>query len=193
VANDDVSPHQRRSIRVPGYDYAHPGAYFVTICAQGRVCLFGEVSDGEMRLNEYGRIVEQEWRQTAILRPYIELDAFVVMPNHFHGILIITEAGVGARRALPLPTDSPEMVRLFGKPPAQALSSIVGSFKSAVSRRVNVLRGTPGAAVWQRGYYERIIRNERELAAVREYIVNNPYRWADDPDNPALRSDRKAP
>ncbi len=170
--------HHRRTLRLKAYDYAQNGGYFVTICACDRASLFGEIVDHEMRLNDYGKIVEEEWLRTAVLRPYAELDAYVIMPNHFHGIVAILQDSVGARRALPLP--SQVLPRQFGKPPAHSLSSIIGSFKSAVSRRVNLVRGTPGLPVWQRNYHEHIIRTPRQLERLREYIAANPARWAED-------------
>ena len=113
--------------------------------------------------------------------PDVELDAFIVMPNHMHGIIVIQQpSDVGAQHAAPLPQEddnSPRVVR------PRSLSAIVRSFKSAASREINALRGTPAAPVWQRNYYERIIRNEREMHAIRGYIMNNPYRWSDDPEN----------
>jgi REP element-mobilizing transposase RayT len=172
----DSNKHHRRTIRLSGYDYASAGGYFITICTHDRECLFGKVVDYEMRLNSYGEIAREEWYQTAFLRPYVMLDAFVVMPNHVHGIIgILDDSPVGARRALPSPAPAE-----FGKPPARALSSIVGGFKSAVTKRINRLRDTPGGSVWQRNYYEHVIRNERELDAFRDYIVNNPAKWSED-------------
>nr|VFK15997.1 MAG: hypothetical protein BECKLPF1236B_GA0070989_10879 [Candidatus Kentron sp. LPFa] len=92
----DSETHHRRSIRLRGYDYSQPGAYFLTICTQERECLFGDIVEGEMRLNHAGKIVAEEWRQTAAIRKEIQLDQWVVMPNHFHGILTITGPIVGA-------------------------------------------------------------------------------------------------
>ncbi len=173
----DPTKHHRRSIRLPGYDYTQPGAYFVTICTHRRAHLFGRVVDGEMVLNEYGEIVREEWFRTTQMRPYVELfeDEFVVMPNHVHGIIWIVEPNVGAQRrcAPPKPGGvTPNNVA------SGSLGAIIRSFKSAVTRRINVLRGTSGARVWQRNYWEHIIRNERALNAIRRYILYNPDRWA---------------
>ncbi len=88
--------HPRHTIRLHDYDYTHAGAYYVTICTVQKQCTFGEVVDRQVRLNEYGRVVEEEWAQTAIVRPYVVLDAFVVMPNHVHGVIVIAERDVGA-------------------------------------------------------------------------------------------------
>jgi putative transposase len=166
----DSNHHHRRSIRLPGWDYTQAGAYFVTSCAFKAECLFGQVVNGEMVLNEYGRIVEEEWQRTGQLRPYVALDAYVIMPNHFHAILWLAEDSRGtARRA---PTQ-----RQFGQPVAKSLPTIIDAFKSAVSRRVNRQRDTPGGQVWQRNYYEHIIRSEHALEAIRRYIGDNPARW----------------
>ncbi len=173
-----ASPRRRRSIRLKGYDYAQPGAYFVTIVTHHRAMLFGRVVDGEMQLNEYGEIVREEWFRSAEIRTEIELfpDEFVVMPNHIHGIIWIVDVGAWRRRA---PTREQ-----FGRPVPGSLPTIVRAFKSAVTRRINALRGTPGAPVWQRNYYEHIIRTERALDAIRRYIAANPLRWHLDRYNP---------
>jgi len=189
----DSTFHHRRSIRLKHYDYTSEGAYFVTLCAHLHQCLFGEIVEGkhfekDVRLNVLGQIAEQEWLKTPSIRPDILLDAFVIMPNHVHGIIIMTsldENGVvGARRRLaPTATHQPSA---FGRPPAQSLSSAIGAFKSIVARRINVLRSTPGGLLWQRNYYEHIIRNELDLERIRTYIANNPARWGEDEYNPDL-------
>ena len=185
----DPKRHHRRSIRLKGYDYTRPGAYFVTICAHNRECLFGEVVDGEMVLNEYGEIVREEWFRTAQVRPYVELfeDEFVVMPNHIHGIVWIVDDvddTVGAQRRCASTTKP----KPGGVPPNNvapgSLGAIIRSFKSAVTKRINALRGTTGAPVWQRNYYEHIIRDDRALNAIRRYIAENPLRWHLDRYNP---------
>ena len=169
----DPERRHRRSIRLKGYDYSQPGAYFITICTQDRACLFGDVMGGEMRLNEYGHIVWRCLEEIPLHFPHAELDAFVVMPNHVHGIVILTvQNGVFGK------------MEQFGKPVPGSIPTIVRSFKSATTRHINALRGTPGAPVWQRNYYEHIIRNEESLNRIREYIVTNPMRWALDRENP---------
>jgi putative transposase len=183
--------HHRPSIRLNGYDYTQNGAYFVTICVQNRLCLFGDVAEGEMRLNTLGCVVEEEWLKTPTLRPYVVLDGYVVMPNHFHAILFISRDEsddlVGAQRAAPL--QSPTGVRYpDGSIPnvkPGSLGAIVRSFKSAATKRINECRCTPGETVWQRNYHERIIRDEQELNDTRQYIEINPARWAEDVENPA--------
>ena len=181
--------YRRRSIRLPGHDYTQPGAYFVTICTYNREPLFGQVVDGKMVMNAFGRIVWEEWFRTAQVRPNVELfeDEFVVMPNHIHGIIWIVGEPVGATRRV-APTDGHPRGPVPG-----SIGAIVGQFKSIVTKRINQMRGTPGARVWQRNYYERIIRNERALNAIRRYIAENPLRWYRDRYNPdAASSDPQA-
>lgn len=173
--------HHRHSIRLKGYDYSAAGAYFITLCTYQRECLFGEIMDGEMYLNPYGKIVEEEWMRSTTIRPEIELDGWVIMPNHMHGIMVITNHNadynvhnnVGAHGGVPLHCVPPR------KP--KSVSSFVAGFKSVVTKRINILRDTPGTRVWQRNYYERIIRDELALNNIRRYIQMNPSRWEVDP------------
>jgi REP element-mobilizing transposase RayT len=167
--------HDRKSIRLPEYDYSGPGRYFVTVCTADRRCLFGAVAGERMTLNEYGLLVETCWRAIPEHFAHIELDDFVVMPDHVHGIVGIVEP-VGATHGSPPGTARGPMRRSLG--------AIVGTFKTAVGQRINRLRGTAGTAVWQRGYYEHIIRNEQALDAIRRYIAENPLRWGEDGENP---------
>jgi len=184
----DPARHHRRSIRLKGYDYIRPGAYFVTICTQDRMCLLGEIVDGEMRLNDAGEIVAWTWHDLPNHISNVQLDAFVVMPNHVHGIIIITDpvvavvvgagsVGAGSVGAGSEPAPTP---RMYGLP------EIVRQFKTFSARRINDLRGTPGTPVWQRNYYEHIIRDEESLNRIREYILNNPSRWEMDQENPSV-------
>jgi hypothetical protein len=186
---DHPDVDRRRSTRLATWDYRDTGAYFVTICTHDRVPLFGRFVGDDLVLNAFGEIVEEEWRRSAEIRAEVGTDAFVVMPNHVHGIVWIrreptTGPGttVGAQGLAPLRPESP---RTFAVPP-QSLGSMVRGFKSAVTVRINALRGTPGAPVCQRNYYDRIIRDDRELDRAREYILDNPRRWAEDKHNPAV-------
>ncbi len=176
----DSHRHHRRSIRLKGYNYTHPGAYFVTICTYEHSCLFGRVVDGKMRLNGYGEMVRDEWFRSVNIRSEIELypDEFVVMPNHIHGIVWIVD-NVGATGRSPLPSHYPPR-----GPAKHSLSSFIAGFKSAVTKRINRHRHTPGGVVWQRNYYEHIIRTELALNAIRQYIRDNPLRWHLDQYNP---------
>jgi len=160
----------RRSIRLSGYDYTRPGAYFLTICAKGGLCLFGEVVGEEMQVNAAGRMVQQAWDQLPQKYLHVRNDAFVVMPNHVHGIVILTE----------VPAD------LTSKT-LHPLSEVVRRFKTDSARAINQLRQTPGISVWKRNYYEQIIRNPQSLDRIRNYISNNPKNWHQDRENPAAR------
>ena len=250
--------HHRRSIRLPGHDYTCAGAYFVTICTHDRGCLFGQVEAGQVQLNAYGRIVLSRWRALQRSFSQLRLDAFVVMPNHVHGILILGE-GPSARYddnadtlvgrgeasdrpaasvlsghvragfmggAVPADASPVAMVALAEqgeaseRPVASVLSGNVGAgcmggafpadasplrrrgparpagtdpgslgavvqfFKSTVTRTINRRRKTPGGQVWQRNYYERILRTEHEWRACRHYIEQNPARWDEDKNHP---------
>jgi len=166
----DPNKHHRRSIRLRGYDYTRRGAYFVTICTHGRECLFGEVAGAEMRLNAYGRIVAECWEAIPAHFDRVELDAFVAMPNHVHAIVVFTTDDVLSQRPV-APAGRPK------GPPRHSLGAVVGAFKAAASKRINELRGTAGAPVWLRNYYEQIVRDEADLARIRAYIERNPARW----------------
>lgn len=170
----DPARHHRRSIRLRHYDYSQPGAYFVTICTKDHECIPGDVPDGHMCLSEFGRVVSQEWQRSAVIRREISLDSFVVMPNHIHGIVVIEKAShrpvaVGAHGGAPL--RSP-----------RSLGSLLAGLKSASTKRINELRGTPGLPLWQRNYHERVIRNEDELRDIRDYVENHPRVWDSDMD-----------
>lgn len=175
----------RRSIRLKAYDYTQDGAYFVTLLAHRRAHLFGEVMDGEMGLNTLGCVADACWWAIAEHFPGVELDTFVVMPNHVHRIIVINrwaantisgDSQVRARHVVPLQPQTES----FGKPVVGSLPTIIRSYKAAVTRQINHIRQTPGTPVWQRNYYEHIIRSDRSLQTIREYILYNPARWADD-------------
>jgi REP element-mobilizing transposase RayT len=176
----DPDRHHRRSIRLRGYDYTLAGAYFVTICAQQRVCLFGAEADPTV-LTPAGRMVGEWWTALAQRFPTVALDASVIMPNHVHGIVILREPQ--APRLAPIAVEEDD-------PTAPSLSRVVQWFKTMSTNAY--LRGVkqegwppcPGR-LWQRDYYERIIRNDRELDALRAYIDANPAHWADDAEHPA--------
>ncbi len=171
---------KRRSIRLGGYDYAQVGGYFVTLCTHRRRSLFGEIVHAEMKLNSIGKIAEAEWLRSAELRAEIVLDEFVVMPNHLHGIVLIREkpevAAAGATGRSPLRPTGP--VR-------RSLGALVAGFKAAMTRMLRDGEVIGCSPLWQRGYYEHVIRDERDLDRIRQYIADNPRRWAEDSDNPA--------
>jgi REP element-mobilizing transposase RayT len=171
-----LEKRQRKSIRLKEYDYSQAGDYFVTICTQNHECKFGEIVNGEMHLNNFGMVVEDCWKGISLHFKNVELDEYIIMPNHLHGILILNEP-VGTRHAVSLPEQ-------FGKPISGSVSTIVRSFKSAVTKGINQMRSTPGVPIWQQRYYDRIIRDEKELNNVRDYIANNVLAWAFDTENP---------
>jgi REP element-mobilizing transposase RayT len=172
----DPEKHRRRSIRLKNYDYSQSGAYFVTICTKDRECLFGDISDNNLHYNDYGQIAYDFWSKILEHFSNTQLDGFIVMSNHIHGIVVI--GGDGRGLACHAPTN-----RKFAKPISNSLSTIIGSFKSAVTKQINQIRSTPGILVWQRNYYEHIIRNEKELNKIRKYIVDNPLKWDTDENN----------
>lgn len=228
----DTATGHRRTIRLKGYDYATAGAYFVTICTQDRACVFGDVADGEMRLNAAGEMVRDELARTPMVRPEMQVDACVVMPNHVHVVVRIVGAygntpvqaaqgdtpNAGARgdaadagAYIDTPVRRPDGdtpvqgangdvparggrndrahidaplpgTRAF-RSPSRTIGAMVRGFKSATTKRINALRGTPGVAVWQRNYYEQIIRDQESLNRVRAYVAANPARWLTDRDN----------
>lgn len=170
-ARFDPYKHHRRSIRLQGYDYARPGGYFITVVTNERECLFGEVVEGEVQLNDRGKIAEDCWCAIPDHFPGIELGIFVVMPNHIHGIInIATHSGGTMYRA---PTTEG-----FGAPVAGSIPTIVRTYKAAVTRRI--ARELNGGMIWQRNYYEHIIRNEEDYNRIYNYIENNPARWEQD-------------
>lgn len=174
----DDKRNSRRSIRLPDFDYARYGPFFITLCVENRKCNFGTVANSQMQSNRYGQIVEDEWMRTAEIRRETFFDAYVVMPNHFHGIVSVLNAEterlgrVGAHSRAPLRRQS------------RSLGSLIAQFKATTTRLINALRGTPGASVWQRNYYEHVVRDERDLERIRAYIDANPARWEEDSYHP---------
>jgi len=191
----DPQKHNRHSIRLPGYDYTQAGAYYVTIVTWHRECLFGEVVNGVMRLNKLGEIVQWEWLEFPKRLFFIELGAFVVMPNHFHGILIFHE-NVGATRPGPTnllsgkapflhaTTEGIDGSPLPHGPKPASLGAVMAQFKSRVTKRLWKIPSLQGIPIWQRNYYEHIIRNEKDLQNKTDYIEANPMLWNQDDENP---------
>ena len=165
----DPQIHHRRSVRLAGYDYSFPAGYFVTICAEKRACIFGEVKNERVVLSEIGRVVHQCWFDLVGKYPGLELDAFVLMPNHLHGVWGLFCGDVKECGAVP------------------TLGTVMGFFKYESTKRVNEMTGVAGAKVWQRSYYDHVIRDNRSLGAIREYIETNPERWEQDAENPGGR------
>jgi REP element-mobilizing transposase RayT len=171
-----MDKHHRRSIRLKHYDYSQPGSYFITICTHAKTLLFGEIVDGEMQLNELGKIVEQCLSEIPVHFPDVILDKQVIMPNHVHMIIVLWTPCKGT--ACRAPT-----IERFGKPTKSSIPTIIRSLKSAATKRINQIQNTPGQSVWQRNYYEHIIRDEMELNHIRRYVINNPPQWEYDREN----------
>ena len=189
----NTNVRHRRSIRLAGYDYRSAGAYFVSVCAARQQPVFGTLEHGEIRLNPYGQIVATEWKRMAELRAQVVLDEWIVMPNHFHGILFLCRGMACYAQDVMLDVDErvndegmASHAPTFGRPQSGSLAMVIAGFKSAVTRRINLHRAEQGRApvvVWQRNYHERIIRDERELNQIRRYIIENPQNWAIDENN----------
>lgn len=189
----DTTHSHRRLLRLKDYDYAQAGAYYVTVVTQARVCLFGDVIGGEVRLNEAGSLVLRAWNDLPDHYANASLDAFVVMPNHVHGVIVLGDALERTERAektglrpapTPTPMADPTSVPMNTRPSKiHALPEIIRAFKSFSARRINEHRNKAGEQVWQRNYYEHVIRNERELNEIREYIICNPQNWECDDEN----------
>ena len=183
--------HHRRSIRLKGYDYSKAGAYFITICSENRICRLGNIAVGaglapaQMILNEFGQIAHNEWMKLLERFTNFELDVFQIMPNHIHGIIVLNT--VGATLAVSQ-NDSDEnnisgLDNSAGASPAPTVSDIVGAYKSLVANGcldIYKSRNQTMGKLWQRNYYEHIIRNEQSYHTISNYIVNNPAKWNDD-------------
>ena len=169
---------RRKQLRLRDFDYTQSGYYFVTICTDERQCLLGDVADGKMLLNHAGKIAYDCWTDLPNHYAHVELDEFVVMPNHVHGIIVITDPGKGASPNEPGAGYKPAPTR------RHTLSEVIRGFKTFSARHINRLRGGTGQPLWQRNFYEHVIRDETTLAAIREYVVNNPAKWSEDKDNP---------
>ncbi len=178
--------HHRHSLRLKGYDYSQAGAYFVTIVTHGRVALFGDVVNGEMRLNRFGEIVQKWWDDIPKHFPNVETGAFIVLPNHVHGIIVI---GDDRRGTVPVPQDEGTPQMGGETPPLRepTLGQVVAYFKYQSAKEINALKGGPVTKLWQRNFYDHIIRNERDLELTWLYIESNPAQWEEDHENPACR------
>lgn len=209
--------NRRRSIRLPGYDYREAGAYFVTLCTQNRLCLFGVASDGEIRLNEAGKMVQNVWRELPQFYPAVDIDVFQIMPNHLHGIIILVGvntlepnkinptvgapprgcpsprnclASIGGQAQGPAPTMGAAGRGYDNKPRVGlSLPDVIHRFKTMTTKKY--VKGVkqsgwlvfPGK-LWQRNYYERVVRDSDELVGIQQYILDNPQRWEFDRENP---------
>ena len=181
----DPEIHRRRSLRLKGYDYTHVGAYFVTIVTQSRLCLFGEIVGKEMRLNKAGKMMCGIWEALPQRFPTIEIDMFVVMPNHLHGIVVIKNRAttrVAPTELMDGGVDAPITDRF-------ALGDVIGAYKSLTT--VEYARGVKQMKwslfhrrLWQRNYYEHVVRHDESLKQLQQYILDNPAQWTFDKENP---------
>lgn len=182
--------HHRRSIRLKGYDYSQAGLYFITICLQNRACLLGEIVDGEMQLNDAGKMIENEWLKLPERFPNIQLHEYMVMPNHFHAILEIVAQNDAVAQNNGVDNSAQGQPQAKGQPQGVApagkiLGDMIGAFESITT--VEYIRGVKNKnwnrfnrKLWQRNYWEHIIRNENEYRRISQYIVNNPQKWEND-------------
>lgn len=198
----DTTHSHRRLLRLKNYDYAGAGAYYVTVVTQARVCLFGGIINGEMQLNEAGFLVQRAWNDLPNHYANASLGAFVIMPNHVHGVIILSDVEgrvaqterAGRAGLRPAPTPAPTTTSIHASASItvraeahsskiHALPEIIRAFKSFSARRINENRNNIGGSIWQRNYYEHVIRNEEELNGIYEYIAANPQNWEDDSEN----------
>lgn len=217
--NPDI--HHRHSIRLKNYDYSQSAAYFITICTHQKECIFGEIINDEMHLNSFGNIAQSHWQKLTNYYSYLELDEFIIMPNHLHGILILNDIPVNcnihnekraglnvdvaragfdvdvARAGLNVDVEragfdvelSP-VAKISAKPAPtdyniqrKGISEIIRGFKTFSAKQINRMRRCRNVPVWQRNFYEHIIRNESDFNRIREYILNNPKNWLQDNEN----------
>lgn len=181
--------HHRKSIRLKEYDYANANWYYITMCTYNKEHLFGKVINNKVVLNDLGKIVKEEWLRTKEIRKNIDIDDYVIMPNHFHGIIIIeynANDNAGATRCVAPNNESQNNCRdtmhrvpterTFGSSIPNSLPTIIGAFKASVTRRINKTLKSH-QSTWQRNYYEHIIRNDEDLFRIKKYIELNPLKW----------------
>ncbi len=171
---------RKSSPRLKGFDYSQPGAYFVTICTAQWICLFGEINDDRMVLNPLGEVVQRAWADVPNHYPYVTIDDFIIMPNHVHGIVILLEDRRDRFRNLSLRGSHQEK--------RHGLSEIIRGFKTWSARRINQIQNTSGTPLWQRSFYDHIIRDDDDLNRIRGYIMENPLTWNQDRNNPKFLS-----
>ena len=184
--------HHRRSIRLKGYDYSQEGLYFITICCQDKICRFGKIENGKMILNDLGKIAYDEWIKLPERYPRVLLDVFQIMPNHMHGIvgatLAVAQNAVAQNTDTPnadIPKVVPNAVSPIGAEASHVptIGNIIGAYKSLVTNKcleIHKLRNEYMGKLWQRNYYEHIIRNEQAYLNISDYIIHNPEKWQDD-------------
>ena len=165
----DTTTHHRQSIRKPGFDYSLPGWYFLTLCTAQHRCVLGHIENAMISRTYLGELCEKEWLRLPDRFSHIRLDEFVIMPNHLHGIIQILDD-----------IHKTDQTQSFGYVVRGSTSAIVRSFKISVTRKFKNQTDSIPTKIWQRGYWDRILRSEDELIARRQYILNNPYRWDKD-------------
>ncbi|MBD2576241.1 transposase [Oscillatoria sp. FACHB-1406] len=168
----DPQIHHRRSIRLKNYDYRQNGTYFITLCTYEKQCWFGKIVGGEVHLNALGKIARSCWQEIPHHFDGVNLDVFVIMPNHLHGLLTILHETAW----------SSEATQEFGKMVSGSVSSILRCYKAAVTRKINLLCNSKAYPIWQKNYYEHIVRDEESLSSIRQYIIDNPLVWENDPE-----------
>ena len=181
--------HHRKSVRLKEYDYSHPGAYFITICTHNRESVFGHIENGELIFKRFGRLIFSQWNNIPEHFRNVRLDELIIMPNHIHGVLFITDVGAKHFRRKGDPnlrelSKNASPLRMAHGTKTGSLSAIIQNYKSVTTRKINKIRQKPGTKFWQRNYYEHIIRNEKELNQIRQYIIDNPLNWEADEENP---------
>ncbi len=177
----DKGIHHRRSIRLKDYDYSKAGAYFVTICTRDKGFLFGDIVDGNMILNESGDVVNDTWTWLSNRYPYVDIDTWIVMPNHTHAVIVIEDCRGASGRA---PSSGGSRAAPTNPKKVKSLGSLIGVFKTVSAKLINEIMDGKKESVWQRNYYEHVIRDEDRLLKIREYIINNPLQWRLDRENP---------
>jgi REP element-mobilizing transposase RayT len=173
----------RKAMRLKNYDYNQSGAYFITICIQQRECLLGNITNGMLQLNEYGEIVNKIWSELPKYFQSIDIDAAVIMPNHFHGIVINCDRNISTQNSTAYIQESSLFYQRKTK-----LGKIIAYFKYQTTKLINQKRTMEGVRVWQRNYYDHIIRSQESLEILRKYIIENPLHWTTDqlhPHNPS--------
>ncbi len=173
------STKNRHSLRMKGYDYSIEGAYFVTIATSQRACLFGKIDNGKIDLNSYGKIAYEQWIRLEKRFVPSDFQKFVIMPNHIHGIIQIVR-GAGEEFQLASSGSPPQRPYDYPQIAAGSLGVIIRAYKASVTFRINAVRGFTNPPIWQRNYYDHIIRNEREYKSIWDYIETNPDTWFDD-------------
>jgi REP element-mobilizing transposase RayT len=181
----DMKNKNRHSIRLPGFDYSRQGAYFITLVAFERECLFGKIVDGINSLSPLGQIAREQWMRLPARFPNWSTDSFGIMPNHVHGILLKQNIStIKAGATIPVRSNVPDpLQRSNMSPSCDSLGAIIRAYKSAVSFRFHQISVHMELPLWQRNYYEHIIRDEDDLNRIRHYILENPLRWAEDSEN----------